>query len=398
MEQNKLYVQMFGRFAFTYADRSIVCNGTRSKVIWNILAYLISHRGKIVSTEDLISIVWKPEKNDNPTGAMRTAIHRARQMLTELTENEDCRFLVSKNGGYMWDPDVDVSIDVEEFDKLISSVRDDAECTKTCLAALDIYNGKFLSMQSAEMWVMPMQTYYHNLYESLIEKVIPSLERTGRNEEGVAICRKALQIDPYSEKIHQYLMRFLLVLDERSEVMKVYEDMSKLLLTTFGVMPDQESRALYREALQSGNNHRSVTPEELKEQLAEHGEIKGALICDIDFFKMLYHAQARAIVRNGMVIHTALLTLKSRKKDEVSQKSLTIAMDNFERHLSLSLRKGDVIARCSSSQFVVMLCSADYENSCKVCQRIIASFDKKYPHTPVYVDHFVQPLIPSTRS
>ena len=163
-------------------------------------------------------------------------------------------------------------------------------------------------------------------------------------------------------------------------------------------MPDQESRALYREALSSVKNGTVISPEIVQEQLCEQGDIKGALVCDYDFFKMLYQSQARAIVRSGIVVHTALLTVKSRNKQEVSSKSVSLAMDHLEEHLQKSLRKGDVITRCSSTQFMVMLNSSNYENSCKVCQRFISSYSQKYPHSLVYVDYYVQPLIPSTNS
>lgn len=395
MAQDILQVHMLGKFTLTYGDRQIGCTGNRSKLIWNLLAYLLIHRGEVIPTEDLIPIVWKHEKNGNPSGAMRTAIHRARTLLNELTEEGASQFLVSKNGGYMWNPDVDMVIDLEEFERLATS---DNRSVEMCIAALELYSGKFLPMQSSEMWAMPVQAYYHNLFESMILQALPALEQEKRYEEGIAICNRALQVDPYSESVYQYLMRFLLMADERQEVIRVYEEMSKLLLATFGVLPDQESRALYREALNSVKGSSTVSPETAREQLSEQGEINGALVCDYDFFKMLYQAQARTIVRSGQVIHTVLLTLKGRNRREVSARSISLAMDNLEKHLSASLRKGDVITRCSSSQFMIMLPSANYENSCKVCKRFISSFEKKHPHSPVYVDYYVQALVPSTRS
>ena len=398
MEQKILKVQMLGQFTLTYGDRQIGCNNNRSKLIWNILAYLLCHRGDLIPSDELISIIWKQEKNDNPASAMRTAIHRARTMLAELTEDSAHQLLLSRNSGYMWNPDVQVSVDIEEFEALAAeaNARDDA--LDVCLAALELYEGKFLPMQASEIWVMPVQAYYHNVYESLLERAVPALEKAGRYTDGISVCNRALKNDPYSEKIYQHLMRFLLAADERQEVVQVYEEMSKLLLSTFGIMPDQESRALYREALSSVRDGSTVSPEAAREQLCEQGEINGALVCDYDFFKMLYQAQARTIVRSGQVIHTALLTLKSRGKREVSPKSLALAMDNLEKHLSASLRKGDVITRCSSTQYLIMLPSANYENSCKVCQRFISGFSKKYPHSPVFVDYDVQALLPSTRS
>ena len=397
MKQDILRVQMFGKFELTYGDQKISCTGSRSKLLWNLLAYLLCHKGELISSEELIPIIWKYDKNDNPAGAMRTVIHRARSMTGELTNGSSVQFLMSKNGGYMWNPEIETDFDVENFDKLVSKTaeKDNAEA---CLEAIEIYEGKFLPMQSSELWVMPVQAYYHNIYESLIDQVVPFLEKENRFEEGIVICNSALKIDPYSEKIYQYLMRFLLIAEDRQEVVRVYEEMSKLLLTTFGIMPDQESRALYREALSSVKNGTVISPEIVQEQLCEQGDIKGALVCDYDFFKMLYQSQARAIVRSGIVVHTALLTVKSRNKQEVSSKSVSLAMDHLEEHLQKSLRKGDIITRCSSTQFMVMLTSSNYENSCKVCQRFISSYSQKYPHSLVYVDYYVQPLIPSTNS
>ena len=130
----------------------------------------------------------------------------------------------------------------------------------------------------------------------------------------------------------------------------------------------------------------------------EDGEINGALICDYDFFRMLYQAQARMIVRTGDAVHIALITLNSQGTKNVSQKSMELAMTNLEAHMSQILRKGDVISRCSMSQFIIMLPKANYENSCMVCRRIVSAFERKYPHSPVILDFCVNSIMPSTLS
>ena len=399
MDQNILHVRMLGKFSLTYGERQISCDNNRSKQIWNILAYLIYNKGKIVSSDDLMSLMWSSEKSDNPPGAMRTAMHRVRSLLESLVPDFGRKLLIYKSGGYMWNPEVEMFLDVDEFEKHISSItaEEAADDIDTYIAALNLYDGDFLSAQSSETWVMPIQVYYHNLYENLIAKAMPALEKTGKFAEAEVICRKALQINQYSEQMYQYLMRFLLNMDKRQEVVTVYEDMSKILLATFGVIPDQESRALYREALQTINS-RVMSSEMMMEQLNEQSEIRGALICDYDFFRMLYQAQARMVVRTGAAIHVALISLKSRNAKETSQKSISLAMDNLEEHMSRSLRKGDVITRSSASQFIIMLPQANYENSCMVCNRFITSFERKYPHSPVYIDFSVNSLLPATNS
>lgn len=397
MADKILHAQMLGTFALSYGDKEIICNN-RSSLLWNLLAYLLCHHNEIVSTEALLPILWKQERSDKPAGAMRTAIYRVRSLLSELTEDASFQFLISKDGGYAWNPDVKIVLDIESFDKQTASITAIENDVEAGLQALDLYLGKFLPMFSSEMWVVPIQTYYHNLYLSLLDWIMPRLEQEGCLSEGVLLCNKALQIDPYSEKIYQHLMRFLLLAGEKQEVVQVYKEMNKQLLSAFAIEPNEESRALYLEALNSIKNSDIISPEAAIEDLSEHCEIRGALVCDYAFFKMLYQAKARSIVRNGDAIHTVLLTLKSRKEKEIAAKSLNLAMDNLEKHLYLALRKGDVLARCSSSQFIIMLPSANYENSCKVCQRFIASFERKYPHSPVYIDYHVQAIVPSTQS
>ena len=397
MEEKILHVQMLGTFTLTYGNKEIICNN-RSGLLWNLLAYLLCHHNETVSAEGLFPILWKQEKNDKPAGVMRTAIYRVRSMLKELTEDESFQFLISKDGGYAWNPEVKIVLDIELFDKQTMEIMVNENHVEAGLQALDLYQGKFLPMFSSEMWVVPIQTYYQNLYMSLLNWVMPRLEQVDRLGEGILLCNKALQIDPYSEKIYQHLMRFLLLSGKKQDVVQVYKEMNKQLLSVFGIEANEESRALYLEALNSIKNSDIITPEDAIDDLSEQREICGALVCDYAFFKMLYQAKARSMVRSGDVIHTVLLTLKSRKGKEISAKSLDLAMDNLEKHLYLALRKGDVLARCSSSQFILMLPSANYENSCKVCQRCISSFERKYPHSPVFIDYYVQAIVPSTQS
>jgi hypothetical protein len=49
---------------------------------------------------------------------------------------------------------------------------------------------------------------------------------------------------------------------------------------------------------------------------------------------------------------------------------------------------------CSASQYILMLPQANYENSCKVCERVIKTFTRQYPHSPARLRYAVQPLEP----
>lgn len=63
-------------------------------------------------------------------------------------------------------------------------------------------------------------------------------------------------------------MRGLLTLGRQAEAAQIYEDMSQLLLSNFGIMPSEESRTLYREAMRTGN-HLVIPADTVQEQLRE---------------------------------------------------------------------------------------------------------------------------------
>lgn len=387
---NMLYVHTFGTLTLQYADKKIDCVNNRSNLIWNILAYLISNQGKSISTENLIEHAKGSPGNASPANAMRTAIFRARRMLNELVGNTDHTFLVSQNGGYMWKPDIPMFIDFVEFERLMMEIKENPTDLERMLTAFKLYDGKFLAIQSSELWVIPRQVYYHKLYESLLEQMFPLLEKEKKYFDAICACRKILQTDPFSERNYQNLMRFLLMNNEREEVIKVYKKMSKIMLTDLGVLPNQESRALYHEAL-SVSSCAPLSADDIAENLSEQYLAKGAYICDYDCFKALYQANARSIERSGIVSHIAIVSLIPNSHD-IMTPDHSQTMEDLEKTLRQSLRRGDVITRCSASQFIVMLLAANYENSQRVCERFTTTFHKMFPHCRYEIECEVRPI------
>ena len=184
----------------------------------------------------------------------------------------------------------------------------------------------------------------------------------------------------------------LLRLASQPEAIALYDNMSNLLFANFGIMPSDAIRALYRDATRV-NDH-VVSLNLLQEQLLETSETDGALFCDYDFFKIIYHAEARAMIRSGDAAHLALLTVSGINGAELAKRSLTRSMENLQVLVCNNLRVGDVATRCSLSQFAMLLPMANYENSCMICERIIKAFFRQYPHAPVQVNFGVQPLDP----
>ena len=231
--------------------------------------------------------------------------------------------------------------------------------------------------------------YYHSLYTRTAAGAIELLEKQERTAEAVALCHQAIHIEPYQEDLYEHLMRGLLRTGDMKGTMSVYEEMSELLFAHFGVMPSETLRTLYRQATRTVND-RTLTMDEVCSQLAEpHG---GAMVCEYDFFKILYRSEVRSIARNGHSANICLLSVSGKDGEMLARRSLDPAMNNLQVLVQNNLRRGDVIARCSISQYIILLPQANYENSRMVADRLVSAFYRRYPHSPARLRYTVQPL------
>ena len=393
MDTREFRINMFGSFSVELNEKKIDDSGNRMRKIWLLIAYLFYHKNRSVSQQELIDILWEEgEEKDNPANALRTTFFRARSLLDKLEYSAGHDLIVRKDGGYRINPDLNISIDVLEFEELHKKgieADDGDERLELYLKALELYKGDFLVKLSYEQWVRAISVHYHEIYVNLVLETSTLLKANQRFKESAEICRAALRVEPYSEELYADLMQDLIELKNKKEAVSVYDKMSKLFLDDFGVMPSEEIRKLYHEALKSSNEN-TVLMQEMQEELREKDAPEGALICDYDFFKVLHYSTARLIERSGAAVHICLLTITSKNDKEISRRSLDLAADNLQEHIRTNLRRGDAASKCSMSQFVLMLHFANYENSCMVCERIIKAFNRKYPHSPVKIEYTVQ--------
>jgi len=397
MSEPILNVQMLGEFSISFGDIKLSDKTNRSRKIWLLLAYLIHNRKRIVSQEELVSLLWgSEEKNDNPGGALKTTLWRARQTLEALEPSIGRDLIVRRNGGYQWNAAVQTRVDAEEFEGLCRGgriIEDEDTRLDAFRKALSLYRGDFLGKMAAELWASPIAAYYHSIYVDTLLESLPLLRERGYLQEVEDLCRTALQVEPYQETIYQHLMRSLLERGQCEEAVAVYEEMREELFSNLGVMPDEESQVIYREISRNVNGY-AFLPEAIREELREEDPSAGAMVCDYALFKFFYQAEARSAARRGDAIHIGILSVTDADGKELAKRSLDRAMENLRVQLQRGLRRSDIVSQCSTSQFVLMLLQANYEDSCMVCERVIRAFARAYPHSPARIHYTVLPLEP----
>lgn len=390
-----LQVQMLGQFTLRYGDHTISDSDDRSRRVWSLLAYMLYNHGRSFAQEELIHLYWSNgEKSADPGNALKSIFHRIRTALDKLQPGLGRLLIRRKAGRYFWNNAMPLSLDIEDFEAHFHAAEaagDDDVRLAEYQAALALYAGDPLPRMTDEIWTIPIVAYYHSLYTRAAAGAIELLEKQERTAEAVALCRRAIHIEPYQEDLYEHLMRGLLRTGDMKGAMSVYEEMSEQLFAHFGVMPSETLRTLYRQATRTVND-RTLTMDEVCSQLAEPAPHGGAMVCEYDFFKILYRAEARSIARNGHSANICLLSVSDKDGEMLARRSLDPAMNNLQVLVQNNLRRGDVIARCSISQYIILLPQANYENSRMVADRLVSAFYRRYPHSPARLRYTVQPL------
>lgn len=391
-----IHVCMLGEFTLQAGENILRESGTRSRRIFGLLSFLICHRGQNVSQYRLIEELWGDHTNiANPENTLRILLHRTRNLLDQLYEGAGRECILRKDGSYCWNPDIEVTVDFERFEQLCQNKsRQQEDRIGELLEALRLYQGEFLARQSSDSWVIPICTHFQNLFLLASQEAAQLLFQNQRYEESAEICRRCLSTEPYSEPVCQLLMQALAATNNSRGVAEVYENLSRRLFDDFGIRPSQETRNIYRQLISSPED-RTMAMDEVLEQLQEPEAPPGALECDYDYFKMLCFAERRSIERSGSVTHVALLSVTGSPEKPLNKRSMNRIMEQLGAALRTNLRRGDVISRCSASQYIILLPKANYENSCMVCRRILGAFHRAHPHVTARVHYLVQPLTPN---
>ena len=393
---NILQIRMLGEFSLTAGNITICDLQTRSKKTWNLLAYLIQHRTSSFSRQRLIDLFWGDNSNSvNPENTLRITLHRLRSQLDHLWPGAGRELILYRDGSYFWNHDFPVSLDCEEFEQLCQSDAETEDIRlEQLLSALSVYHGPYLPRQSSELWAVPMNTHLSNLFLMASMEAAELLSRQNRHQEAAAICRTAAASEPYHEGLHSLLIRELAAAGDPGSATDVYNKLSQRLLEEFGITPGDEIRRVYRSI--AGTPEDKMLPTEvILGHIHEQEPQKGAVICDYDHFKLLCHVKSRTLERTKGIAHIGLFHIRCDEK-LTGKHSLNQVMKWFGEVILTNLRMGDVISRCSTCQYIILLSDANYENSCMVCQRLIAAFHRQHPHSSAEIHFMVQHLNPAT--
>ena len=97
-------------------------------MVSKLLVYIIFHRKKALTVQELCEVLWQEGGSDNPAGALKNLVYRLRMCLKKIWG--DYEFIITGRGTYQWNPEINLEVDAEAFEywkKKGNAAKDDNE-------------------------------------------------------------------------------------------------------------------------------------------------------------------------------------------------------------------------------------------------------------------------------
>ncbi len=379
---------------FTLGEFKILSDGVdvtdrlkSSKKKLLLLEFLLINKDTAISNENLIKILWNSEPTDKLITSLKTLVSRLRKDLFDLGL-EDA--ILTKHRSYMWNPELDSTIDIFNLENLcneIITVRELNEAnSKKFEEILLIYNDDLLKNIRFNSWSITKAAEYQQLFLNAINSYAKLLISDAKYSDVIRVCQRGLHINTFDVSLNIMLMTALMKIGKQKEALAQYQNMSKLHFSHFGVKPDEELLNFYQELL-NDEPSASISIKEVSDDLHSDSGDKFALVCEYSIFKDIYTLYVRNFNRSNIELLLCMVSLTSEKGSELDPMHLDGAMEHILNILKYQLRVGDTISRYSPTQFAVLLPSvSSEEQGHRILERLLSRFDNaKYPGcTPKY--------------
>lgn len=386
-------ISVLGKFSIEYNGNIVSDDLNRSRKMWNLLAFIVMNHNSAITQSRFIDALWS-EDNSNPINVLKTQLFRTREMLKPLgLEGEGC--ILSSRGAYSWNPEYNIILDAEIFEELIHNAEDTSlspqDKISIYLEALQLYNGDFIPKLSGEVWTIPISARYHSIYLDAVKKLCALLEDENDSETIIKVILKAMEIDNLDEKLHCLLIMAYIRCDRYNDALDHYDSATSILYRNLGVNPSDELRALYSQIMDTQKSLETDLAI-IQEHLMENSLDNGAFFCEYGYFVKTYQLTKRRLERLGLSTYLCLITLQTDKGKTPELTKLDSYMAKLLGILKLSLRNGDVIAKYSGAQYILMLPCVNFENADMVMHRILSNYKKKFRTDKVILNYKIKEI------
>ncbi len=347
----------------------------RSDMVKKLFMYLLTHRDYAATVQELSEALWREDEVDNPAGALKNLMYRLRTLLKKNLG--DAPYIITSQGSYGWNPEIEVELDIEKFEEYYKRAKavSKQEGLSDYESAVALYRGDFMENNTENHWAATLSTYYHSMFLNAVKVLSELYLERERYQDMEDLCVYAAQMDNVDEELYCYHIMALIKQNKCELALKRYEEACKILYDALGVRNPAKLQQVQKELLKMSKSNEAESLENIHEDMVEE-DSEGVYFCGYPVFREIYRLEVRKNSRLGEAEYIVLFTVETEdnvktENEKMERFLIEQGMGRLKSTLGKVLRIGDVAARYSDSQYIVLLPTCTYESSVRVAKRVL---------------------------
>ena len=385
--EDTIRIQVMGNYLIYINEQRVENPVAKSRKGAALMAFLILNRGQSVPNQRLLRCLWQNHKVTNPENALKTLVSRMRTLLNQMLPGlGNC--IVSDRGAYHWESLTELRVDVLELMDLFDALpkeRDTAALREMYRRVIELYRGDLFQtgeLEEEAAYAQQLHTQYLNTVYSYIEL----LKHDEAYNEISAVCRDALEVDTFDDRLHIELMKAMVNLNRTSEALTQYKHATNITYRYLGAPPSEEMKAFYRQ-MNRARKSLKFNLDAIRNELRESSMERGAFVCDYAMFKEIYNLQSRNLERLGTTMCLGIIMVGNAEDNSIDSIRQDSIMEGLIDILRENLRKGDIITHFAPTIIALLLPTVNYETGTMVLERVKQLFYKRYPNSDIPFHH-----------
>jgi DNA-binding SARP family transcriptional activator len=240
-------VQMLGAFSMTIGDLTVKVPVSRGL---SVFKYLLLHHKQNIPREVLMDIFWPDAEPETARNNLNVAMHSLRKALRSVVF---LPVIVFEGGTYGLEPNLQVWLDVEEFERCVKAgqrleARDQLTAAVTEYeTAISLYRGDFLEQNLYEEWTVLDRERLRVAYLDTLDHLSQIYFSQERYAACIAVGQLILARDRCREDAHCLLMRCYSRQKQYHLALRQYQSCIEALRAEWEVEPAPETIQVYQQ-------------------------------------------------------------------------------------------------------------------------------------------------------
>lgn len=375
--KNVLSVYMLGRFSVEYGDQILSLGRNSSSKLIQLLQIVWLAGEKGVTRDDLAGMLYDRDSLSSLNNSLNNLIYRLRKVLAESGFPKSL-YVINQDGVYFWDRAIPVWVDAREFERLVEmgdkKRQQEKETFQYYKKAEELYQGELLTSISTENWVIVESLRFKRMYERAVSWLGDYMKGQKDYPGMYQLYRQAAQVYPF-DNWQVGLIESMTYMGRYKEAFLLYDNTAKRYSEEMELPPSDKMLECYKTMSRQFVSRPDVLKNIRAELREQEDEKINAYYCSLPSFIDIYRLSARRSERNSQPFCLMLCTITDYEGKVIqNQEKLKARSELLRKTIGRALRKSDVYAKYSASQYLILLTGVGEENSEVVGKRICRNF------------------------